>query len=66
MEDRDTLLVSAMIGVRLCLRCASTRSDIEEHDLVGIIRRIQRSIYVIESVDACDACGRRTIVYRIR
>ena len=66
MKDREVLFVSAMMGSRLCLRCASIRSDVAEDVLVGVIQRIQRSVYVTETVDDCDGCGRRTVVYRLR
>ena len=66
MKDLDTLFLAVMMGSRLCLRCASARSDIVEDVLVGLIRRVQRRVYVTESLDDCDACGRRTVVYRLR
>ena len=66
MNDEETVFVAAMMRARLCLCCASTKSDILEHRLVTVIGRVQRSVIVVENVDECDSCGRRTIVYSLR
>jgi hypothetical protein len=66
ITDRDTRFVAAIMGSRLCLRCASIRSDIVEEALVGVIQRLQRSVSVTEALDDCDGCRRRTVVYRVR
>ena len=66
MKDEAILIAAAMMGSRLCLRCTSIKSDIVEERLVGVMQRIQRRLTVIENVEDCDGCGRRTLVYRLR
>ena len=66
MNDEAMLFTAAISGSRLCLRCASVRSDIVEERLVAVIQRVQRMITVVENVGTCDGCDRRTVVYRLR
>jgi hypothetical protein len=66
MKDEALLFTATLTGARLCLRCASIKSDIVEERLVAVIRRVQRMIAVIENVEHCDSCERRTVVYRLR
>ena len=65
MSDEAALFTAAMRRSRLCLRCIGQRSTIAEHRLVGVIRSVQRSVTVIENVEDCDSCQRRTLVYRL-
>jgi hypothetical protein len=58
------LLTAAIADRRLCLRCASIRSDIVEHRLPEVIQRVRRRISVSEN--ECDSCGRRRVVYQFR
>ena len=64
MRDESTRFLAALMGSRLCLRCTSIKSDVVEDRLVGVIRAMQRHITVVEIVDSCDGCGRRTVVYK--
>ena len=66
MKDEAVLLTAAISNSRLCLRCASAKSDIHEDRLVGVIQLVQRMFTVIENVETCDSCERRTVVYRLR
>ena len=65
MTDETVLFTAAIKGLRLCLRCTSIKSRIVEEHLVGVIRRVQRMITVVENVEVCDGCERRTVVYRL-
>lgn len=66
MRDEARLFTAAISTSRLCLRCAAIKSDIGEDRLVGVIQQVQRLFTVIENVEACDICERRTVVYRLR
>ena len=66
MKDEAVLFTAAISHARLCLRCASIESDIVEHRLERVIQRVQRMIAVIEHVETCDHCRRRTVVYALR
>lgn len=66
MKEEAAIFAAAVMGSRLCLRCASIRSDIVQHRLVSVIQHVQRVLTVTETVDDCDNCQRRTIVYRLR
>ena len=66
MKDEAALFTAAISHSRLCLRCASIKSDVVEDRLVGVIRHVQRMFTVIENVETCDNCERRTVVYRLR
>ena len=66
MKDEALLFTAALMGSRLCLRCASIKSDIVEERLVSVIQAVQRTITVVENVEHCDHCDRRTVVYRLR
>ena len=63
-SEESARFVAALRRSRLCLRCASTKSDIVEERLVRVIGALQRLITVIESVEDCHSCDRRTIVYK--
>jgi hypothetical protein len=65
LAERETLFVAAILRSRLCLRCASIRSDIVENVLAAVIHRLQRHVYIRDTVDECEDCGRRTVVYRV-
>jgi hypothetical protein len=65
-HDEATLFTTAVRGARLCHRCASIRADIVEERLAEVIRRVQRMITVVENVETCDGCERRTVVYQLR
>jgi hypothetical protein len=66
MKDEALLFTATIAGSRLCLRCASIKSDIVEERLMTVIRKVQRMITVVENVEHCDCCERRTVVYRLR
>ena len=66
MGDEGVLFTAALTGSRLCLRCASIKSDIVEHRLVDLIQRMRRRFSVKENVEECDGCRRRTAVYWLR
>ena len=66
MNEEATLFTAAISRSRLCLRCAAVKADIAEERLVAVIQRVQRTYTVIENVDSCDECDRRTVVYRLR
>jgi hypothetical protein len=66
MKNEAMLFTAAITGTRLCLRCVSIKSDIVEERLVAVIQRVQRMITVVENVETCDCCERRTVVYRLR
>jgi hypothetical protein len=66
MKDEAAVFTAAIGNSRLCLRCASIRSDIVEERLVAVIRRLQRMSTIIGSLETCDNCQRMTLVYRLR
>ena len=66
MKDEALLFTASIMGSRLCLRCASIKSDIVEERLATVIQRVQRMFTVVENIDHCDSCERRTVVYRLR
>ena len=59
MTEESTRFAAAVMDSRLCLRCASMKSDIVEERLVGVIRALQRYV-TIEGIGECQSCGRRT------
>jgi uncharacterized protein with PIN domain len=63
--DEASMFTAALRRARLCLRCAAIKSDILEERLVTVIQRVQREITVMENVETCDRCERRTVVYRL-
>ena len=63
--DEALLFAVAIRGSRLCLRCASIKTDIVEERLAGVIVRVLRMLTVLENVEHCESCERRTIVYRL-
>ena len=65
MKDEGVRLATAMMDSRLCLRCASIKSDIPEERLVAVIQNLQRTLTVIERLGDCDSCGRRTLVHKL-
>ena len=66
MRDEDVFFTAALTGSRLCLRCASIKSDIVEHRLIDLIQRMRRRFSVKENVQECDGCQRQTAVYWLR
>ena len=66
MKAEATQFTAAILHSRLCLRCISIKADIVEHRLGSLIRSVQRTMTVIETVDQCDDCGRQTVVYRLQ
>ena len=66
MKDETVLFTAAISSVPLCFRCASMKSEIDEDRLASVVQQVQQMITVIEHVDECDSCGRRTAVYRLR
>ena len=64
MTEESTRFAAAVMDSRLCLRCASVKSDIVEERLVGVMRALQRHVTIIEGIGECHSCGRRTIIYK--
>jgi uncharacterized protein with PIN domain len=65
MKGEGPRFATAMMDSRLCLRCASIKSEVPEERLVAVIQRLQRTLTVTERLADCDSCGRRTLVYRL-
>ena len=65
IQDEGSRLAAALLNARLCHRCTAVKSEISEDRVVAAIQSLQRHLTIIELVDDCHGCDRRTVVSRI-
>jgi hypothetical protein len=64
-QDEGSRLAAALLNARLCHRCIAVKSEIAHDQIAAAIQSLQRHLTVIELVDDCHGCDRRTVVSRI-